>query len=406
MRPALLLVSAGVVAFSACGSASKSAPGPRTSVAETPAADVQTPEPAPPPLAEPGPAPALVVAPLPLPIDEPAGRPRLTSTAQGLTLSWLGGDTLTWSSFNGTWSPATTIPANPINSWADAPTVAATAHGWVALWLAPAAPDSHGTFVMAATSADGAAWTEASPIHDDASDTEHGFASVLTGADGVDVAWLDGRGYAMETNQTALLRRQLLPTRGPEVTVDERTCDCCPTGVSADGRTLAWRDRIGGEIRDVSMARGPDWTPTRATHDQWEYAGCPVNGPAVAAGLLAWHTGTEPPLVQASLLTEDAHSVTIDQGARVLGRVGVAWLGDRGVVTWARETEDGRAALLARTVARDGTLGAQVEIGTTASSRRAGFPTVAAHGDQVFVIWQDGDPARLQGVALSLRSSM
>src|SRR5690606_7437425 len=52
-----------------------------------------------------------------------------------------------------------------------------------------------------------------------------------------------------------------------------------------------------GEIRDIRIVRfdGQAWTPPRPVHaDGWHFAGCPVNGPAVAAQgprvWVAWYT--------------------------------------------------------------------------------------------------------------------
>src|SRR3546814_2913271 len=72
------------------------------------------------------------------------------------------------------------------------------------------------------------------------------------------------------------------------VEVDATVCDCCGTdvAVTARGPLLAYRDRIVDEIRDIHVARLEDgaWRTLPAVHaDNWKIAGCPVNGPAIAA---------------------------------------------------------------------------------------------------------------------------
>lgn len=336
------------------------------------------------------------------PTSAPASHPRLTTAPDGsVLLSWVEprGKALELKvarlGSNG-WSEPVTVHRGKgwVATWADPPTVLETAHGWFATWLVPAAKDSHGTFLVLARSDDGRRWSKAEPVHDDRSDTEHGFSTLLPGPDGVEIAWLDGRAYAEGGSATALRMRSLVPP-GPERVLDERTCDCCPTAGLGD--VLAWRDRIGGEIRDMSVAsRDDDWAAQRATHDQWEFAGCPVNGPALArnAGdLLAWYTADEPVTVQAVLLggwPRVPAAVATRDG--VLGRVGAARLGAGWVVTWVQETE-GVAQVLARTVGPQGTLGEVRVVGETSAKRSAGTPTIAAAGDRAVVVWQVEGPA-------------
>ncbi len=351
-----------------------------------------------------------------MPVDGPASSPRLTSAPDGsLLLSWmepvnkrvqalryarLGAD--------GTWSKPVTVHRGPtwFQTWADAPTVAQNGAGWVALWLVPAAKDGHGSHLVYSTSEDGASWSKAGVLHDDRSDTEHGFASVLPGPFRVDVAWLDGRGYAGESKQTQLIARQITEPLGPERVLDERTCDCCPTAATPDGSVLAWRDRVGGEIRDISIAvRDEGYTGRRVTQDNWDFAGCPVNGPAIAnnqGDLMAWYTAAGTPNVQAVLLGDGwpREPVRIAEGAGLLGRVGaVAW-GDGWLVTWVQEIADGRAELRARSVSLTGELGETRTLALLPAARSAGFPSVANLGEDVVVVWQDGEPTTLRATRL------
>lgn len=360
---------------------------------------------------------SALAEPLALPSDGPARGGRLTQAPDGsVLLSWVeprGKKKLELRyarlGLDGAWSEPQTVHrgAGWTASWADAPTVLQSEHGWFALWLTPTAKDSHGTALMVATSEDGRRWERPTRAHGDESDTEHGFASLLPGPDGVDLAWLDGRGYVEGSQQTSLRMRRLGAELGPERVVDERVCDCCPTAASTDGSILAWRDRIGGEIRDVSVGRrGDDFAPVRATHDEWEFAGCPVNGPALATNdgaLLAWYTADGEPSVQAVLLSEGwpRTPVEIDAGTGVLGRVGAAAWKDGWIVVWAREVGEGRADVLARTVARSGEVGDVQVLGQAPAKRTAGFPTVANLGGDVVIVWQDGEPAGLVGVRLS-----
>jgi len=76
---------------------------------------------------------------------------------------------------------------------------------------------------------------------------------------------------------------------GEEVLLDDRICDCCDTDAVLDAAghpVIVYRDRSGTEVRDISMVRrtGDGWSaPAPVFEDGWTIAGCPVNGPAMAA---------------------------------------------------------------------------------------------------------------------------
>ena len=88
-------------------------------------------------------------------------------------------------------------------------------------------------------------------------------------------------------------------TLGPELQIDDRTCDCCQNAavVTANGPIIAYRNRSDDEIRDIYITRRVNgkWLPGVPVYaDKWHIEACPVNGPAVAAVgnrvALAWFT--------------------------------------------------------------------------------------------------------------------
>lgn len=120
-------------------------------------------------------------------------------------------------------------------------------------------------------------------LHDHDGGGEHGFVSLAPlPQGGFFAAWLDGRAHA-ETGQQ--LRGRAIRadgSLGPELLLDERCCDCCPTAAVAlpDGTVVvAWRDRSTDEIRDVSFARGlpedpASWSaPRPVAMDGWRTPG-------------------------------------------------------------------------------------------------------------------------------------
>lgn len=95
-------------------------------------------------------------------------------------------------------------------------------------------------------------------------------------------------------------------TFGPSVVVDRDACPCCRTSLAhaPDGTLyVAWRKIYDGDVRDVVVARSTDGgatftAPIRVHADNWVYPGCPHVGPSLAvdsAGVLhvVWYTGAE-----------------------------------------------------------------------------------------------------------------
>ena len=74
---------------------------------------------------------------------------------------------------------------------------------------------------------------------------------------------------------------------GPLINIDEKVCECCPTSSVRydDNLVIAYRNRDSNEVRDIFIARkvGGNWmNPYPVYKDNWQIAGCPVNGPMLA----------------------------------------------------------------------------------------------------------------------------
>ena len=247
----------------------------------------------------------------PVDVPAPAGSsaPVLSGGADGvLRLAWTeprgeGAHALCLSALaNGAWGPARTVAEGSgwFVNWADVPALAAFADGTlVATWLETLGEGPYAYGVRWARSGDGgASWEPRGWLHEDRAAGEHGFVSLAAlDADTLRAVWLDGRGTlgqgehghgghgAMRLYARTLSRAGEL---GPELELDARVCDCCPTAQLAldGGASLAlYRDRGEDERRDLGLARVEvDGThATRELHrDGWVIDGCPVNGPVLA----------------------------------------------------------------------------------------------------------------------------
>ena len=185
-----------------------------------------------------------------------------------------------------------------------------------------------------------------------------------------------------------------------EQVVDELTCDCCQTdvAVSASGPVAVYRDRTADEIRDISVSRFVDgkWlTGKTIADDNWEIAGCPVNGPAISADgdlvVVAWFSAAnDQPKVRIATSTNGGASFSAAlevAGERSLGRVGVALLDDETIaVSWLQGAE-GQATIMARKVTADAHLGPAIMVSSTASS--FAVPQMALVGDDLVFAWTE-----------------
>ena len=368
-------------------------------------------------------------------IDPPAAAgalaPNLTITAETVYLTWLEPTALRFSSFReGVWTGAKTIVRDVafFANWADLPSLAAAADGTlVAHWLQKSGPDTYAYDVMVARSTDGGTtWKPLGPAHDDKTKTEHGFVSLIAEDQGIRAFWLDGRelaaveGSAEEAGShpggsMALRTALIAETVAPGGVLDPRVCECCNTAaVMTDaGPVVVYRDRSAEEVRDISIIRrvGGRWTPPRVLAvDDWLIAGCPVNGPAMAARgshlVVAWFTAPAGRAAVRAAISLDAGAtfadpLTLDDSWPV-GRVDVVLTpsGDA-IVSWLDATEAGGAIVLRR-ISQQGRMGAPVKVAQTRLSRASGFPRLALSGAHLLVVWTDEGHRKIRAATMPL----
>lgn len=324
------------------------------------------------------------------------------------------------------WSaPGTVVESDHFfANWADLPSVVELSGGvLLAHWLERNGDDPYAYGARLASSGDGGkSWRPLGWLHRDRSEGEHGFVSLVPrGEGGAWAFWLDGgamaAGGAMQLHAATVLGAgDAEPAVRFEEILDPRTCECCTTSaaLAAEGPVVVYRGRTEEEIRDIRIVRrqGSGWSaPHTVADDSWRIAGCPVNGPAVAADgrrvAVAWFTGGEPgPRVRVAF-SEDGGATfgpardVDDENPR--GRVDVALTatGDA-IVSWLGRDGDGTVLRLRR-VSPDGRTSAQKTIAATSGSRAAGFPRLAIDGADLRLVWRDGgDPPRLRWARLPL----
>lgn len=379
-----------------------------------------------------------------LPAQASAAQPNLSLGTDGaLNLSWIErhgkGHRLRFARYaGGKWSPASTVASgdNWFVNWADFPSTTQLPDG--TLWAHNLVKRGAGTYaydVVLYRSRDGGiSWSKPLTVHDDGTETEHGFATLWPwSASELAIAWLDGRETAgagghshehhgqTEGNDAAMTLRAAVfdgdGKRRHDWRLDARTCDCCQTdsALTSKGPIVIYRDRNLQEVRDVYSVRhsaGAWQAPRLVAADNWQMPACPVNGPAIAAAgdavWAAWYTGANDKPALRVAFSADAGgdfsiAKTFASGPHIHGRVDLAADKDGAWLLWLEENES-QSLWLTRLDRKLKNAAAPVRVAQLQGKGRAtGFARVQALDGTVYVVWTDivaGKPvlrgARLQ----------
>lgn len=354
---------------------------------------------------------------LPSPAPGNSSLSRVVANESGeIYLSWVSQDaeqaTLAFARLTSEgWDAAQVISGgrNWFVNWADFPALSVDSSGMVAHWLQMSATGTYDYDIRARFyPQDKATWTEARTIHTDGVSAEHGFVSMLPLNDGTTlISWLDGRETVHSDPRGAMtLRAGIFDKSGANVSeweLDHRVCDCCQTSsaMTEKGPIIVYRDRSQQEVRDIYAARLVDgaWTLPQAIHnDNWQIAGCPVNGPSVAAMnkrvAVAWFSAKDDlPKIQLALSTDSGLSFSepiVVESPNTNGRVDTTILDSGNIIVSWMDTA-GEAKIMLSRYDINGELLSTTEVAGSSASRRSGFPIIEAVGNSVYVTWTDID---------------
>jgi hypothetical protein len=369
-------------------------------------------------------------------VDSPADlgsmEPNLLVSPGGrVFLSWIqpekeGRHALRFARRNGaSWTEPMTIAQGDdwFINWADFPSLVEFGDGTLAAhWLQKSGVGTYAYGVRVTRSLDGGGtWVDCGWPHPPDTETEHGFVAMVPVPDNrILMAWLDGREFADSTTPNVMtLRAATMDREGrffDAALLDDRVCDCCQNAaaVTAKGVVVVYRNRSEDEIRDIGIVRFRDgrWTKPRVLYpDGWNIAGCPVNGPSIAARddrvAVAWFSmANQTPRVKLSF-SEDGGDIfdsplVVDDGDP-MGRVDIALFRDgSALVTWM-EVVDESAEIRFRRVWPDGRVGESRAITESSPERASGFPVMAATDAEVLFAWTElGDPPSVRTALVRL----
>ncbi len=378
----------------------------------------------------------------PLPAEVGAMAPDLSVAPDGrLLLSWINKQQgrrnalqfATYTLAGGWQSQPRTVAVGEalVANWADTPHMLGTTDGalWVQ-WLqaSAAGPGAYDT-VLARSRDGGMNWSQLTRVNDDEGAAEHGFAAMWAeGADALGIAWLDGRAQTAshakaEPDGAGMMqlranRFDLDLARGTDALVDASACDCCQVDVTvgSKGPLLVYRDRTVEEIRDIAVVRLQDgaWSGPKLVHaDGWKIAGCPVNGPAIAARqagvVVGWYSEAGGQAALRLARSNDGGDtfgapVLVEQGTTVLGRVDVALDATQAWVSWLREVDGAQTLMLARYTPDLSRQLQRIEVAKLeARGRASGMPKLAVDAGGAWLVWTDviGGVPQLRGAQVT-----
>lgn len=370
------------------------------------------------------------------PALENSAEPNLVSGADGnLYMSWVEKNeetaVLKYSKWeNSQWTKSEVIAEGNdwFVNWADYPALAVNKAGdMVAHYLQMSDTGSYTYDIKVVAKKSGANnWSAPIKLHRDSVNAEHGFVSIMPMKDGqFFFAWLDGRntvssdpahaghhghgGGGPMTIRTAIISSEL--NISEEAELDNSVCDCCQTGVAStnNGPVVVYRDRSDIEIRDMSIVRmeNGSWTsPKTIYNDNWNIAGCPVNGPRIAANgtqlAIAWFSAAEDSPQVKLIFSKDAGAtfeapIQLDKG-KAIGRVDVEMIdSETAFVSWMEGSD-----IVAAKVSMDGSILKRYDLAISKEARNSGFPQIALVGNKVMLAWTDAEIKKVKTKLISL----
>lgn len=364
------------------------------------------------------------------PLSGDSMQPYLHAVGAELFTTWTevneeGNPNLVMSSLSGgTWSERIELARGKdwFVNWADFPALSVNGGSRVSHFLKKSDSATFSYDIYYVHSSDsGASWSLPRKMHSDTVRAEHGFVSFAPkGPDSFLAVWLDGRntdtGEELQVpgthdahggNGAMQLRSARIDSNGhisQEQLIDERTCDCCQTSLvqTSAGTLVAYRDRSDEEIRDiyVSLLQEGAWsTPKPVYTDNWKIAGCPVNGPKLAARdnvvSLAWFTAAnDRPEVKVAFSEDGGMNfdppVRIDDGLP-MGRVDAVLLDkNTALISWMESVGTGARIRLAVVDRSSGKVTSR-EVAEVSGSRATGFPQLEVIEDQAYMAWNETD---------------
>lgn len=337
-------------------------------------------------------------------VYSPAGvnseEPTFFKTNDGTGLTWLekNGEivSLIYTEYkNSNWTEPKTLVSGEkvLANWADFPGIQTNGDHWIAWYLEINNPDFFAYDIMIMQSSNnGDSWTEPQKLHSDTTLTEHGFVSVVPAENGFRLIWLDGR-LATEDSPIFTLRTAQVDFEGAisnRIILDDNTCTCCQTtmvNTGDDNFVALYRDRTEAEIRDIAGVNFNNLkepaSPQIIYRDEWNIAGCPVNGPRSVVNEdelgVVWFTmgkdGVAKVKFSTSIDNGKSYSEPLIIDNNNLGRVDILAFDGAYYISFMDNSEAGSEIIIAKV--QGNKMINTYTIALVSNARKTGFPRMA-----------------------------
>ena len=347
--------------------------------------------------------------------------PRLTATQDGgLLMSWFEkvdsvNWSINWSEFqNNKWSQSKSITSGRdyFINWADFPSIYHFGSNSIAAhWLERSGSGTYDYDVKVVTSNNrGKTWSSPQTPHNDGKLGEHGFLSFYNDIyNDLGMIWLDGRNMSSDHSSHGYGSMSLYQTTFnskdgliPETKLDGRVCECCPTSAvrTQNSLVLAYRDRSESEIRDIYIihcTKEKCDDPYPLNKDNWEIAGCPVNGPMLASSennvAIAWYTAPKNnPMVNLAFSNDEGASfetpIRLDL-SKPIGRVDLTWISGSEVMASWIELGEKTTNILASIISISGKVNEPRIVSAIQPGRVSGYPQMEKVNNHVMFAWTE-----------------
>lgn len=355
------------------------------------------------------------------PVQESSGEPSFFKVSRSETgLSWLEkeGDEIALKYAilkSDNWSHEKTIVRDKkiVANWADFPGIAVQGEHWLAWYLQLSNPETFAYDVMITQSSNaGSTWSAPQKLHNDTTQTEHGFVSAVPAEGGFQLIWLDGRNSGGGHGAGAMnLRAAFVGFDGvisSRLLLDDRTCDCCQTALVSVDETESvafYRDRSEKEVRDIKAIRlvdeGDLFNPLTIYDDNWKIEGCPVNGPrAMMSGkelAVAWFTIGEDEIEKVKIAFSsdgDNFSVPVLIDTANLGRIDLLVRNNNYYVSYLDRETDKTSIKIAEL--KDRVIMNIFSIADVSPSRKTGFPRIVNVKDGIMIAYTNAGDDKIE----------
>lgn len=358
-------------------------------------------------------------------VYSPAGvnseEPTFFKTNDGTGLTWLENNgeivSLIYTEYkNSNWTEPKTLVSGEkvLANWADFPGIQTNGDHWIAWYLEINNPDFFAYDIMIMQSSNnGDSWTKPQKLHSDTTLTEHGFVSAVPAENGFRLIWLDGR-LATEDSPIFTLRTAQIDFEGAisnRIILDDNTCTCCQTtmvNTGDDNFVALYRDRTEAEIRDIAGVNFNNLkepaSPQIIYRDEWNIAGCPVNGPrSVVNGDelgVVWFTmgkdGVAKVKFSTSIDNRKSYSEPLIIDTNNLGRVDLLAFDGAYYISFMDETESGSEIKIVKV--QENKIINTYSITKVSKARKTGFPRMALseHDAGIYITYTDVETNKIE----------